>query len=215
ARPSATRSITCGASRSDRSAIRCSNLARGAIFGPTKWRSCGRTRPGRAMGADPHKPLREDVRLLGDLLGETLKAREGANFFDRVEEVRALAKAHHEGDADAFARLSQLLRELPLNSAVPIARAFSHFLTLANIGEQHHRVRRRREYARDPSRHPQPGSCGGALPRLVAGGAGTAELADLIASLRIELVLTAHPTEIARRTLLQAFNRIAALLDRR
>jgi len=161
---------------------------------------------------DPHAPLRDDVRLLGELLGETLRAREGDAFFDRVEEVRALAKRAHEGDAGQFDRLADLLRSLPLASAVPVARAFSHFLTLANIAEQHHRVRRRREYARSPDRQPQPGSCEETFPRLIAAGIDPSALDAAIAALRIELVLTAHPTEIARRTSIQAQRRIADTL---
>src|SRR5436305_9744935 len=102
----------------------------------------------RAAGEDPHKPLRDDVRLLGDLLGETLRAREGDAFFARVEEVRALAKRAHAGEDAAFDELSERLADLPIAAAVPIARAFALFLTLANVAEQHHRVRRRRDYAR-------------------------------------------------------------------
>jgi phosphoenolpyruvate carboxylase len=161
---------------------------------------------------DPHASLRDDVRLLGTLLGETLRAREGDDLFAQIERVRAMAKAAHEGDRGGFDRLSDLLRQLPLAAAVPIARAFSHFLALANIAEQHHRVRRRREYARAPDRRPQPGSCDEAFPRLIAAGVTPAALAAAIAALRIELVLTAHPTEIARRTVLQAQHRIAATL---
>ena len=117
------------------------------------------------MTADPHKPLREDVRLLGELLGDTLRAREGEALLGRVEEVRALAKRAHAGDAAAFEELADRLSDLPIESAVPIARAFAHFLTLANIAEQHHRVRRRRDYARDPAGGPQPGSAADAFAR--------------------------------------------------
>jgi phosphoenolpyruvate carboxylase len=166
---------------------------------------------------DTHAALRDDVRLLGELLGDTLRGREGHALFDRVEEVRAIAKRAHEGERDQFGRLADLLRGLPLASAVPVARAFAHFLTLANIAEQHHRVRRRREYARAPDRQPQPGSCEETFPRLIAAGVEPRALAAAVAALRIELVLTAHPTEIARRTSIQAQRRIAdtlALRDR-
>ena len=161
---------------------------------------------------DPHAALRDDVRLLGGLLGDTLRAREGDAFFERVEEVRAIAKRAHEGERGQFDRLADLLRGLPLASAVPVARAFAHFLTLANIAEQHHRVRRRREYARAPERQPQPGSCEETFPRLLASGVEPSALAAAVAALRIELVLTAHPTEIARRTSMQAQRRIADTL---
>jgi phosphoenolpyruvate carboxylase len=165
--------------------------------------------------SDPHAALRDDVRLLGTLLGDTLRAREGDEFFAQIERVRAMAKAAHEHDREQFDRLADLLRDLTLGAAVPIARAFSHFLALANIAEQHHRVRRRREYARAPERRPQPGSSDEAFPRLIAAGIAPPALAGAVAALRIELVLTAHPTEIARRTVLQAQHRIADTLARR
>ena len=166
----------------------------------------------RTLNGDPHKPLRDDVRLLGELLGDTLRACEGQELLDRVEKVRALAKRAHAGDPLAFEELADGLSDLPIASAVPIARAFAHFLTLANIAEQHHRVRRRRDYARDPGRHPQPGSCADAFARWRAGGLSPEALADAVRSMRIELVLTAHPTEIVRRTLLQSHRRIADVL---
>ena len=98
---------------------------------------------------------------------------------------------------------------------MPVARAFSHFLTLANIAEQHHRVRRRRDYLRDPSSRPQPGSLGDLFARLTGAGLEPEAIADAIASLRIELVLTAHPTAITRPTLVAAQLRIAEALARR
>ena len=73
------------------------------------------------MAADPHAPLRDDVRLLGELLGETLRAREGDALYDRVEQVRALSKRARGGDDADFTQLAELLRDLPLASAVPIA----------------------------------------------------------------------------------------------
>ena len=164
---------------------------------------------------DTQKPLREDVRLLGELLGETLRAREGEALLARVEEVRALAKRAHAGDPRAFEELADRLCELPITAAVPIARAFAHFLTLANIAEQHHRIRRRRDYARDPAHRPQPGSCADAFARWRAAGLSREALSKALRSLRIELVLTAHPTEIVRRTLLQTHHRIADVLASR
>src|SRR6187549_2955763 len=105
------------------------------------------------------QPLRDDVHLLGDLLGETLREKEGEAVFAMVERVRALAKSGRSGNASDFDRLADLLAASAPEDALPVARAFAHFLTLANIAEQHHRVRRRREYERDPDAAPQPGSC--------------------------------------------------------
>jgi phosphoenolpyruvate carboxylase len=163
--------------------------------------------------ADPHKPLRDDVSMLGEMLGETLRVREGDALFETVERVRRLAKAARDGDREVLP-LEARLRALPLEMAVPVARAFSHFLTLANIAEQHHRVRRRRDYLRDEASRPQPGSFEDVFPRLLREGIGADALAETIASLRIELVLTAHPTAITRRTLAAKHQRIAEALVR-
>src|SRR6187397_3482406 len=111
------------------------------------------------MLPDPHRPLRDDVRLLGDLLGETLRARAGEGVFRTVERVRALAKRARSGHDAEFVTLADELSSVPLDDALPIARAFTHFLHLANIAEQHHRTRRRRAYQRDPLAPPQRGSC--------------------------------------------------------
>ena len=164
------------------------------------------------MAPDPHQALRDDVRLLGELFGDTLRQLEGDELFGLVEQVRALAKAAHAGDPDAFEALTDRLSALPVEAAAPIAAAFAQFLAHANIAEQHHRVRRRRDYARDPLGRPQPGSCADAFDRLRAAGMPPTALAASVRSLQIELVLTAHPTEMVRRTLLQAQRRIADLL---
>jgi phosphoenolpyruvate carboxylase len=162
---------------------------------------------------DPHKPLRDDVRLLGDLLGDTLRAHDGNTLFRTVERVRALSKEARAGRPDQFEELSSELARLPVDAALPVARAFAHFLNLANIAEQHHRIRRRRAYRRDPSAPPQRGSCDDGFPRLIAAGISPERLYEAVCALRIELVLTAHPTEISRRTLVEKHNRIAAALD--
>jgi phosphoenolpyruvate carboxylase len=172
--------------------------------------------------SDVHKPVRDDVRLLGELLGETLRRQEGAALYDRVERVRAIAKARRAGGpaSDDEARVNALateLRAMPAASVLPVARAFAHFLNLANVAEQHHRVRRRRAYQCDPDARPQPASIDEALPRLVASGIDPEALHRAVCELRIELVVTAHPTEIMRRTLQQKYNAIAdalAVLDR-
>jgi phosphoenolpyruvate carboxylase len=167
------------------------------------------------MTADPHKPLRDDVRLLGDLLGETLTQASGELLLQRVERVRRLAKDARAGHDESFRTLATELAQLPSREALPLARAFSHFLNLANIAEQHHRIRRRREYERDPGAAPQRGSCADGFAQLLADGLSPDALYDAVCALRIELVLTAHPTEVARRTLVQKYNRIAALLAQR
>ncbi|MDY7093049.1 MAG: phosphoenolpyruvate carboxylase [Acidobacteriota bacterium] len=161
---------------------------------------------------DPHKPLRDDVRLLGRLLGETLKSQEGEELFEVVEKIRALSKAARAGEAERFDELTEVLAALDLDIAAPVARAFAQFLTLANIAEQHHRVRRRRFYQRQPDASPQRGSCDEAFGRLIAAGVDPQELHRQVCDMEVELVLTAHPTEVVRRTLLAKFQHIAELL---
>jgi len=164
---------------------------------------------------DPHKPLRDDVRLLGELLGDTVRAQAGESIFHTVERVRALAKSARAGNDGDFRVLADELSHMAVDDALPIARAFAHFLHLANIAEQHHRVRRRRAYLRDPAAPPQRGSCPDGFARLLAAGVTPEGLHASVSALQIELVLTAHPTEVARRRLVQKHNRIAAVLAQR
>src|SRR5919112_186981 len=165
--------------------------------------------------SDPHERLRDDVRRLGGLLGETLRDREGAALVEAVERVRALSKSGRAGSDSDLDAVADLLRTLPVQSAVPVARAFSHFLALANIAEQHHRIRRRREYQRGEAARPQPGSCEEAFPRFLAAGISADALFQAVTDLRIELVLTAHPTDITRRTIVGKHLRIADALATR
>ncbi len=161
--------------------------------------------------SDPHAPLRDDVRLLGQLLGETLHEQGGERLFETVEAVRRLSKAARTGSGSAATALRGLLADLDVHEAQQVARAFAHFLALANIAEQHHRIRRRRAW-RKKDAAPQRGSVPDVLDRLEAEGV---DLHEAVARLDIELVFTAHPTQVARRTILRKHERIAELLDRR
>jgi len=163
------------------------------------------------MAVDPHQPLRDDVRLLGELLGDVLRQHEGEELFLQVEQVREAAKRARSSDVD-LESVGRLLHSLPMASALTVARAFAHFLSLANIAEQHHRERRRRDHARDPQGRPQRGSCAETFARLRAEGVSAEGLAAAIEAMHVELVFTAHPTEIARRTVTQQRHRIANLL---
>lgn len=158
--------------------------------------------------------LRADVRLLGAILGDTLKEVEGDALFRTVERVRRLSRAARGGDPEAATDLLELLRSLDVEDAVPVARAFAQFLGLANIAEQHHRVRRRREY-RERGAAAQRGSPEQSFAALMADGVSPADLRQTVLDAEIELVLTAHPTEVNRRTILQKQNDVAKLLDAR
>lgn len=166
------------------------------------------------MSADPHQPLRDDVSMLGGMLGDTLREREGTAVYETVENVRRIAKAARQGDAHAIEALEGPLRAMPLALAVPVARAFSHFLTLANIAEQHHRVRRRRDHLREAGAPPQTGSFADTFARLLRNGVTADTLHGAVAAMQVEIVLTAHPTTITRRTLAAKQLRIAQALER-
>ncbi len=157
-------------------------------------------------------PLREDIRQLGGLLGSTIHEQSGEHVYQTVEEIRGLAKEARAGDAEAARALEERLGELPDELIVPVVRAFSQFLNLANIAEQHHRVRRSRAWVRDTETGPLRGSLEEFFKRMQPTG-NSEDLHAAIANLDIELVLTAHPTEVMRRSLLQKYNHIAELLD--
>jgi len=153
--------------------------------------------------------LREDVHLLGELLGETFRAERGADFLDKIERIRKGAKAARRGSLAGAQQLAETLDALAEDELLPVARAFNQFLNLANIAEQYHRIRRRRPDEPLPF---EERVLGEVLERLQAAGHSAQSLAQQIAGLDIELVLTAHPTEVARRTLIKKYDDIAACL---
>lgn len=176
--------------------------------------SAPRTGPSSpSEAASPHAPLHADVRLLGELLGATL-LQHGVALYETVERVRALAKDARAGRA-AREELARTLQALSVPDALNVARAFAHFLGLANIAEQHHRIRRRRDYLRAPDQAPQRGSLAESFPRLLAAGVAPDALRQAVESMQVELVITAHPTEVVRRTVRRTQRRIAELLAER
>jgi len=151
-------------------------------------------------------PLRRDIRLLGDVLGRVLVEQSGEGLLEDEERIRALAREARRGRGQE--PLRQAVRGLTLDRQADVLRAFAVYFQLANIAEQHHRLRRRRQYEHAPRE-----SLAEALALLEAHGAGDEELASAAARISLELVLTAHPTEAARRTVLAAHVRINELLD--
>jgi phosphoenolpyruvate carboxylase len=156
--------------------------------------------------------LREDVHLLGELLGNTIREQYGDDFLDKIEQIRKGAKADRRGavaDQAAGEELSASLNQLQENELLPVARAFNQFLNLANIAEQYQLIHRRDESQPAPFESrvlPE------LLARLQREGHSNESLARQLGRLEIELVLTAHPTEVARRTLIQKYDAIAAQL---
>ncbi len=160
------------------------------------------------MSADT--ALRANVRLLGDLLGRVLVEQEGQDLLDDEERIRALSRKARDGGPRAA--LGEAVAALGFERQAAVLRAFALFFQLANIAEQHHRIRRRREY--EVEGRLQRESLADAFAQLQSSGVETRELEEAAARLRVELVLTAHPTEATRRTVLEAHRRIAALLGR-
>ncbi|WP_028239935.1 phosphoenolpyruvate carboxylase [Stutzerimonas azotifigens] len=156
--------------------------------------------------------LRENVHLLGELLGRTIREQHGEAFLDKIERIRKSARDARRGSDASAQTLSSTLDALAEDELLPMARAFNQFLNLANIAEQYHRVRRRRADEPEPFESvalPQ------LLERLKQAGHSGEFLARQVGRLDIELVLTAHPTEVARRTLIQKYDAIAEHLAQR
>ena len=165
---------------------------------------------------DVHSALREDVRLLGDLLGETLRDQEGPWLLELVEEIRLLAKNARSGHQDKADELVQKLAALKDSQWVPVARAFSHFLNLANIAEQYHRVRRRRDHGQDSKGDvkAKEATLNDVIPRLLKQGVTPEGISTTLATMSVDLVLTAHPTEVTRRTLIRKYDEMSDCLHR-
>ncbi len=151
--------------------------------------------------------LRANVNLLGTQLGDTVRNQLGEAIFQRIEQIRLLAKAARQDTGEQEVQLKQLLAELTDEEILPVARAFSQFLNLANLAEQHHTVS---AHGQQSIEKPQP--LQELLHLLQQKSISTAQLQQAVAELSIELVLTAHPTEVTRRTLIHKLMQIADCL---
>ncbi len=169
---------------------------------------------------DPAKdrPLIEDIRFLGSMLGDVIRDHEGETCFALVENIRRLSVAYQrDQDASAGHSLELLLRGLTPSQAVSVIRAFAYFSHLANIAEDRHRVRRRAAHESDPheaSTH-QEGSLAKTFERFAERGIGLDDIAASLIGAWVSPVLTAHPTEVQRKSLLDTELAIAELLAQR
>ena len=154
--------------------------------------------------------LREDVKILGALVGEILAEQRGDGFLERVERLRRAAIARREADAPV-AELAEALSDTGLAEAADLVRAFSTYFQAVNLAERVHRIRRRRDHERAGD-GAQPGGLRAVIGELARDGVDAAELAALLPRLRIEPVFTAHPTEAVRRVLLNKERQIVAAL---
>jgi phosphoenolpyruvate carboxylase len=162
--------------------------------------------------SDKDAPLKEDIRLLGRLLGDVLREQEGQIVFDVVETIRQTAvRFRRESDAKAGTDLDKLLKKLTRDQTNSVVRAFSYFSHLANIAEDQHHNRRRRAHLLAGSAA-QAGSVAYALSRLDDAGVSGNTVRQFLSSALISPVLTAHPTEVQRKSILDAEREIARLL---
>ncbi|WP_029144593.1 phosphoenolpyruvate carboxylase [Microbacterium luticocti] len=169
---------------------------------------------GRYESADelPER-MRADVRLLGELLGQVLRESGSPGLYDDVERLRvATIRARTEGTADAFEQAVQIAESFSVARADEVARAFTCYFHLANLAEEHQRVRVLRERDGRPDREDAGDSVAAAFVRLSA-EIGEARAREHLAGLRFHPVFTAHPTEARRRAVSSSIRRLAALLD--
>jgi len=158
--------------------------------------------------------LRDDVHVLGALVGDVLKDQCGPELFAAVEGDRLAAIGRRQGDADQSVELVVRTQGRTPQEALSLVHAFSTWFQVVNLAEKVHRVRRRRQYMNDSST-PQPGGLEECFARLKARGLSLDQVVGLLGQLRIEPVFTPHPTESTRRTLLRQRQRIARLLTSR
>ena len=151
---------------------------------------------------DKDQPLRDDVRMLGAMLGELIREQSGDELFEFVENARLRAIRRREGNEKPGEELADLVSGLDPKQALQVIRSFSTYFQMVNTAEKVHRIRRRREYLRDVV-HYQPGGLEDTFIKLKASGIDANSLSDLLNSLSIEPVFTAHPTEPTRRTILR------------
>ncbi len=163
---------------------------------------------------DNERPLVEDIRLLGRLLGDVIREQEGAPAFELVEKIRKLSVAfRRDADHEADKALKKLLKSLSGEQAVSVIRAFTYFSHLANLAEDRHHIRRRAVHER--AGHTQEGSIEVALQRMRWAGITPKTIAHTLAHSYVAPVLTAHPTEVQRQSILSAERDIARLLTAR
>ena len=163
---------------------------------------------------DAEKPLIDDIRLLGRILGDVIRTQEGGEVYELVETIRKLSVAfRRDADHAADKRLKKLLEQLSDEQSVSVIRAFTYFSHLANLAEDRHYIRRRAVYER--AGRLQPGSIDATMARLNKSGITARAIAQTLTNAYVSPVLTAHPTEVQRKSILDAERDVAQLLAER
>lgn len=172
-------------------------------------------RPPRMRNStDKDQPLIDDIRFLGRLLGDVIREQEGQAAFDLIEQVRRLSVAfRRHADAAADQSLKKLLKSLSADQTVSVIRAFTYFSHLANLAEDRHHIRRRAVHERAGDM--QEGSLAMSLRRLREAGFKSSDIERALDRFHVSPVLTAHPTEVQRKSILDAERAIARLLAER
>ncbi len=172
-------------------------------------------RADEALAREADARLRTDIRLLGRILGDTVRDQEGADVFDLVERIRQTSiRFHRDNDRPARRELEIILDSMSTSETVRIVRAFSYFSHLANIAEDQNNIRQMRARS-NAGGSPRSGTLALTLSHAHAAGFSTADLRRFFAEALASPVLTAHPTEVRRRSTIDREMEIAALLDRR
>jgi phosphoenolpyruvate carboxylase len=156
----------------------------------------------------------DDIRLLGRLIGDVLRDQAGQHAFELVEDVRQLAVQIRRDGGDPMPALTDSLAVAPVEDQLHVIRAFGWLSLLANTAEDLHQERRRR-YHRDTGSRSQEGSLSASLDKLMARGVSISTIAETLSELFVSPVITAHPTEVRRKTVLDHVDKIGDLLDRR
>jgi phosphoenolpyruvate carboxylase len=163
------------------------------------------------IGSAAPRTLSDDIYLLAGILGRVLHASEGDTAFDHTETARSLAKDFRAGDSDSGEALAQLIETLSVDEVEALVRAFTNYFQLINLAEDSERIRRirAREQAKPGARR---GSLAEAVNLLADRGLDGAAIASLLSHAQVQLVLTAHPTEARRRTIIAKLARIFEVL---
>jgi phosphoenolpyruvate carboxylase len=171
-------------------------------------------RTAQATSAEKNRSLVEDIRLLGRILGDVIREQEGAAAFELIERIRQLAVAYRlKRDASAGKTLDRLLKNLSVPQAVSVVRAFSYFSHLANLAEDREQLRRLERHERAAT--VQEGTLAMSFERLAQRGVRASEIAEMLTHAYLSPVLTAHPTEVQRKSILDAERAVAQLIQAR
>ncbi len=174
---------------------------------------------------DRDAPLRADVRTMGSLLGQIIRDHHGDEIFGKIEDLRAMAKKWREAGAgrnpskaedakNIFDELAERCSNLSDEELLIISRAFTHFLAIANSAEAHHRIRLLNQAETRYALPDKRDSCGGVLHDLMEQGHTPEQIFECLTTQQTELVLTAHPTEVNRRVILEKQRRVQEVRNR-